>query len=65
MNILDANKVKVGDHVQISGKKYLISHRTEQMFAHPTFRVELKNGPMISYGFALAEFFEGHFPAED
>ena len=65
MNILDANKVKVGDHVQISGKKYLISHRIERMFEIPTFRVEIKNGPMISYGFALAEFFEDHFPSED
>lgn len=61
MNIYD---IKVGDHVQISGDRYLISHRIEQLFDEPTFRVALDSRVGISYGFALPIFFEEHFPKD-
>ncbi len=61
MNIHD---IKVGDHVQISGERYLISHKIEQLYDHPVFRVALDSKMGISYGFALPIFFEEHFPQD-
>jgi hypothetical protein len=61
MNIYN---IKVGDHVQISGERYLISHRIEQLYDEPVFRVALDSKMGISYGFALPIFFEEHFPKD-
>jgi len=59
---MNLNNIHVGDHVQISGKRYLISHRIDQLFDEPVFRVALDSINGISYGFALPAFFEAHFP---
>ncbi len=58
------SKYNIGDEVQISGKRYEISHVKQELFGPPSLRVKMNDGPHVYFAFACVEFIEKHFPKE-
>ena len=59
-----SKKYKVGDEVQISGRRYEISHVVNELFGEQTLRVRIERGPMVGFAFAYVDFIEKHFPKD-